>query len=158
MTTSVPLPLTAAQHAVLLHGRDRAADCLAQYLEAAETVRPDVLREALRRAVDECAALRVVFRWEADGPAQSPLPDPGTAPGVVEVDVRTGPDAGDPAVTTWIDAELARPLDPFTGPAHRVALFLLPGGRLGWFQRFHRLVLDEAGMAAFTARVGEHCA
>ncbi|MFH8752548.1 non-ribosomal peptide synthetase [Streptomyces rimosus] len=158
MTTSVPLPLTAAQHAVLLDGRDRAADCLAQYLHVAETVRPEVLREALRRAVDECAALRVVFRWEADGPAQSPLPDPGTAPGVVEVDVRTGPDAGEPAVTEWIDAELARPLDPFTGPAHRVALFLLPGGRLGWFQRFHRLVLDEAGVAAFTARVGEHCA
>ncbi|WP_050514751.1 non-ribosomal peptide synthetase [Streptomyces rimosus] len=164
MTTSVPLPLSAAQHAVLLDGRDRAADCLAQYLDVAETVRPEVLREALRRAVDECAALRVVFRRGTDGTVQSfpttpgPDPDPDVAPGVVEVDVRTGPDAGGSAVAAWTDTELARPLDPFTGPAYRVALFLLPGGRLGWFQRFHRLVLDEAGMAAFAARVGQHCA
>ncbi|KAA6213481.1 amino acid adenylation domain-containing protein [Streptomyces albofaciens JCM 4342] len=157
MTTTVPLPLSAAQHAVLLDGRDRASDCLAQYLEVAETVRADVLREALRRAVDECAALRTVFRREADGPVQETLPDAGAAPGVVEVDVRTGPDAGDAAVAEWVEAELARPLDPFSGPAYRVALFLLPGGRLGWFQRFHRLVLDEAGLAAFAARVGEHC-
>ncbi|MFH8407232.1 amino acid adenylation domain-containing protein [Streptomyces sp. NPDC018019] len=160
MTTSVPLPLTAAQHAVLLDGRDRTADCLAQYLVAGEAVRPDALREALRRTVAECAALRVVFRWEADGPVQCPVPDsdPDAAAEIPEIDFRTEPEDGEAAVTAWAEAELARPLDPFTGAAHRVALFLLPGGRLGWFQRFHRLVLDEAGTAAFAARVGEHCA
>ncbi|MEU8783821.1 amino acid adenylation domain-containing protein [Streptomyces sp. NPDC048637] len=160
MTTPVPLPLSAAQHAVLLEGRERATDCVAQYLRAdgPQPMRPAVLHEALVRAVRECEGLHVTFRWDADGPVQLPSPEPELAVNLLDLDFRTGPEAGEPAVEAWVEAELARPLDLGAGPAYRLALFRLPGGRIGWFQRYHRLVNDEAGMAVIAARVGEHYA
>ncbi|MGW7574627.1 amino acid adenylation domain-containing protein [Streptomyces sp. NPDC054765] len=160
MTTSVPLPLSAAQHSVLLDGRENATDCVAQYLRAdgPQPARPDLLREALVRAVRECEGLHVTFRWYTDGPVQLPSPDPEPPIDLLDLDFRTAPAAGDPAVDAWIEAERARPLDLGAGPAYRLAVFRLPGDRLGWFQRYHRLVNDEAGMAAIAERVGEHYA
>ncbi|BAH50168.1 putative non-ribosomal peptide synthetase [Rhodococcus opacus B4] len=140
------LPLTYDQLAVLrAHLPD---DTFAQYLELESPLDEDRFRRALHRTLTECRGLHSTF--VLDGP------EPGQIAGAAV----TGPDVLDGTgpgllAATWIDRELTRAMDPATGPLYVHVLFRLPHGRYGWFQRYHRLVNDEPGMAAIVRRTAE---
>ncbi|MFE7421364.1 condensation domain-containing protein, partial [Rhodococcus sp. NPDC057529] len=146
MSTGEVLPLTYDQIAVLR--AHLTENTFGQYLELEGPLDEDRFCRALHRTLSECHGLHATF--VLDGP------EPGQITGTVV----TGPDVLDvtapglPA-TTWIDRELARPMDPACGPLYVHVLFRLPHGRYGWFQRYHRLVNDEPGMAAIVRRTVE---
>ncbi|MGV9865287.1 condensation domain-containing protein, partial [Rhodococcus koreensis] len=146
MSTGEVLPLTYDQIAVL---RAHLADnTFGQYLELAGPLDEDRFCRALHRTLSECQGLQSTF--VLDGP------EPGQIAGTAV----TGPDVLDvtapgPLAATWIDRELGRPMDPAAGPLYVHVLFRLPHGRFGWFQRYHRLVDDEPGMAAIVRRTAE---
>ncbi|OUS93523.1 hypothetical protein CA951_22855, partial [Rhodococcus sp. NCIMB 12038] len=140
------LPLTYDQTAVLrAHQPDNT---FGQYLELEGPLDEDRFCRALHRTLSECRSLHSTF--VLDGP------EPGQVTGTAV----TGPDVLDVTApglhaATWIDRELTRPMDPATGPLYVHVLFRLPDGRYGWFQRYHRLVNDEPGMAAIVRRTVE---
>ncbi|MDI9936619.1 amino acid adenylation domain-containing protein [Rhodococcus sp. IEGM 1351] len=149
MSTGEVLPLTYDQLAVLRAGVPDAS--FGQYLELDGPLDEDRFSRVLQQTLAECTGLHSTF--VLDGP------EPGQVTGAPV----TGPDVLDAAasddpgrlVTTWIDHELTRPMDPGTGPLYVHALFRLPHGRYGWFQRYHRLVNDEPGMTAIVHRTAE---
>ncbi|RZK86142.1 MAG: hypothetical protein EOP26_01660, partial [Rhodococcus sp. (in: high G+C Gram-positive bacteria)] len=149
MSTGEVLPLTYDQLAVLRAGVPDAS--FGQYLELDGPLDEDRFCRVLQQTLAECTGLHSTF--VLDGP------EPGQVTGAPV----TGPDVLDAAasddpgrlVTTWIDHELNRPMDPGTGPLYVHALFRLPHGRYGWFQRYHRLVNDEPGMTAIVHRTAE---
>ncbi|AHK33576.1 Linear gramicidin synthase subunit C [Rhodococcus opacus PD630] len=149
MSTGEVLPLTYDQLAVLRAGVPDAS--FGQYLELDGPLDEDRFCRVLQQTLAECTGLHSTF--VLDGP------EPGQVTGAPV----TGPDVLDAAasddpgrlVTTWIDHELNRPMDPGTGPLYVHVLFRLPQGRYGWFQRYHRLVNDEPGMTAIVHRTAE---
>ncbi|MEN0134944.1 MAG: condensation domain-containing protein, partial [Rhodococcus sp. (in: high G+C Gram-positive bacteria)] len=146
MSTGEVLPLTYDQLAVVR--AHLPGDTFGQYLELEGPLDEDRFCRALNRTLSECRGLHSTF--VLDGP------EPGQVAGAAV----TGPDVLDvtgpgPLAATWIDRELTRQMDPATGPLYVHVLFRLPHGRYGWFQRYHRLVNDEPGMAAIVRRTAE---
>ncbi|MBC2895657.1 non-ribosomal peptide synthetase [Rhodococcus sp. 4CII] len=148
MTTGEVLPLTFDQFGVLRAGGDAS---FAQYLELDGPLDEDGFCAALRQTLAECGCLHTTFVIVGPEPGQV------AGAGVVGAEVVDATKAHDPGdlVTGWIDRELDRPMDVTTGPLYVHVLFRLPHGRYGWFQRYHRLVNDEAGMTAIVRRTAE---
>ncbi|MFI1919862.1 amino acid adenylation domain-containing protein [Nocardia sp. NPDC020380] len=141
--TAAPQAPSDAQRAALAAG-DRYVDL---YIELAGSVDADALRDAVDTVMTESPLLRSVFRAEV-GVIQ--VFENPTAPTLVHsVD---GTDAGE-FIAEWISEERARPMDIAYGPLYRQTLFRFPDGRLGWYQRYHRLVNDQPGVLAVLARV-----
>ncbi|WP_225858394.1 condensation domain-containing protein, partial [Rhodococcus wratislaviensis] len=146
MSTGEVLPLTYDQIAVLR--AHLTENTFGQYLELEGPLDEDRFCHALHRTLSECQGLHSTF--VLDGPEPGQIAGTAvTGPDVLDV---TGPGQ---LATTWIDRELARPMDPATGPLYVHVLFRLPHGRYGWFQRYHRLVNDDPGMAAIVRRTAE---
>ncbi|MFE5705856.1 amino acid adenylation domain-containing protein [Rhodococcus koreensis] len=146
MSTGEVLPLTYDQIAVLR--ADLADNTFGQYVELEGPLDEDRFCRALHRTLSECHGLHATF--VLDGPEPGQIAGTAvTGPDVLDV---TGPGL---LATTKIDRELARPMDPAAGPLYVHVLFRLPHGRYGWFQRYHRLVNDEPGMAAIVRRTAE---
>ncbi|WP_029539272.1 condensation domain-containing protein [Rhodococcus sp. DK17] len=149
MSTGEVLPLTYDQLAVLRAGSRDAS--FGQYLELDGPLDEDRFCRALQKTLAECTGLHSTFVLDGPEPGQV------TGAAVTGADVLDAAASDDPGrlVTTWIDHELNRPMDPGTGPLYVHVLFRLPHGRYGWFQRYHRLVNDELGMTAIVRRTAE---
>src|SRR4029078_4467610 len=78
-------------------------------------------------------------------PAAWPLP-------IIDVSADADPRA---AAETWMQADLARPIDPTVGPRFGVALFKGSPARFFWYARYHHIVLDAFGMWLVARRVAE---
>ena len=57
------------------------------------------------------------------------------------IDVSAEPDPR-AAAETWMQADLARPIDPVVGPLFGFALFKASATRFFWYARYHHIVLD----------------
>ncbi|MFD9661723.1 amino acid adenylation domain-containing protein [Rhodococcus sp. NPDC059968] len=149
MSTGEVLPLTYDQLAVLRAGVPDAS--FGQYLELDGPLDEDRFCRALQTTLAECTGLHSTFVLDGPEPGQV------TGAAVTGPDVLDATASDDPGrlVTTWIDHELNRPMDPGTGPLYVHVLFRLPHGRYGWFQRYHWLVNDEPGMTAIVRRTAE---
>ncbi|WP_157513998.1 non-ribosomal peptide synthetase, partial [Nocardia concava] len=143
IATVTPRVPSDAQRAALTAG-DHYVDLYVELVGA-----PDA--RALRRAIDtvmtECPVLHSVFR--TDGGAIQVHENQPVVTAALSVD-GTDPDG---VVTEWITRERGWPMDVAHGPLYRQAVFEFPDGRLGWYQRYHRLVNDQPGTLALLARV-----
>ncbi|WP_433566166.1 amino acid adenylation domain-containing protein [Nocardia sp. CA-151230] len=141
--TAGPQVPSDAQRAALAAG-DRCVDL---YIELTGRVDAELLCRAVDTVMTECPVLHSVFR--ADAGAIQVCENPPVPTAVLSVD-GTGP--GD-FVAEWIAEERACRMDIAQGPLYRQAVFRFPDGRLGWYQRYHRLVNDQPGALAILARV-----
>ncbi|MGW5684833.1 amino acid adenylation domain-containing protein [Nonomuraea sp. NPDC003754] len=140
------LPLTGAQTGIWLAQQlalDSPAYTIGGYVELAADVAR--LAGAIRQAVTEAESLHVVFAQDEAGPVQITRPAgdwPLPVLDLAEADARA-----------WMAADLARTVDPARGPMFAHALLRLGDGRLWWYQRYHHLVTDGAGMLRLIQRV-----
>ncbi|MTE14115.1 non-ribosomal peptide synthetase [Nocardia aurantiaca] len=132
-----------AQRAALAAG-DRYVDL---YIELTGSVDADALRRAVDTVMTECRVLHSVFGDDAGA-----IQVRENAPAPTAVLSADGTRPGD-FVAEWIAQERARAMDIAHGPLYRQAVFRFPDGRLGWYQRYHRLVNDHPGALAILARV-----
>ncbi|OQS16104.1 hypothetical protein B0T36_04680 [Nocardia donostiensis] len=133
-----------AQRAALAAGDH----CVDLYLELSGPATADTVCAAVDTAMAECPVLHSVFRVDDAGAVR------------VYETIRTPAetitaDIADPGrfVSDWIERERTRALDIANGPLYRQVVIRFADGRLGWYQRYHRLVNNEAGMLAVAARV-----
>jgi len=68
------------------------------------------------------------------------------------IDVSAKPDAR-AAAESWMQADLARPIDPTRGPLFGYALFKASDNRFFWYARYHHVVMDAFGMWLIARRV-----
>ncbi|WP_329570737.1 non-ribosomal peptide synthetase [Kitasatospora sp. NBC_01266] len=112
---------------------------IAECVEIHGAVDPELFATALRQVLTEGEALRLAFRTEGGEVRQSVRP-PADFPLLVEdLGARADPWA---ATRSRIEADLARPLDPSTGPALVQQLFLAGPDRSFWYQRGHHALVD----------------
>ena len=111
-----------------------------------------LFERALRQIVSEAQTLRLQFSEQSGEPRQFvgeptawPLP-------IIDVSAETDPRA---AAETWMQADLARPIDPVVGPLFGFALFKVSAKRFFWYARYHHIVLDAFGMWLIARRVAE---
>ncbi|MCQ4120742.1 non-ribosomal peptide synthetase [Rhodococcus tibetensis] len=147
-TTGAELPLTYDQLAVL--ESVQSDPTFALYLELEGSLVEDTFCTALRQTLTECGCLHATF----GGPELRQNTGTGHVSEPEVIDATTSDDA-DSLVATWIARELERNLNIATGPLYVHVLFRMPHGRYGWFQRYHRLVNDEPGMAAIVRRTAD---
>ncbi|GAB2687154.1 amino acid adenylation domain-containing protein [Nocardia thraciensis] len=116
------------------------------YLEWDDAVRAEALAVAVDTVMGECSMLHSTFRG-----ADSAVRVFETAPTSTEVLETTD----DPArfVPTLLAEERSRTTDLASGPLYRHLVVSFTDGRVGWFQRYHRLINDEPGTLAIVARV-----
>ncbi|MFC8792457.1 amino acid adenylation domain-containing protein [Streptomyces cinereoruber] len=164
--TAAGLPLTGGQSGIWLAQQiepDGSAYHIAFVLRLRGDIDPDRLATAVRRAVEEAESLHVRVT-DADGtPRQVPTRFPVE---VAHVDLRgeTDPEA---AAHRWMEADRDRPagLDPLAGPDRPAApaggplfaqaLLRLADDRIWWYQRYHHLLIDGAGVALISRRAGD---
>ncbi|MEV0948901.1 AMP-binding protein, partial [Rhodococcus sp. NPDC049939] len=150
VTAGEVLPLNYDQRTVLRTSQSDAT--FGQYLELDGPLDEDAFCAALSQALTEHGGLQDAF--VLDGPEPSRFV--GTGPVVLPeiIDVTASDDPGG-RVATLIDHFRNLPMSLAAGPLHSNVLFRLPDARYGWFQRYHRIVSDEQGMAAAVERTAE---
>ncbi|MGK5545509.1 amino acid adenylation domain-containing protein [Streptomyces sp. URMC 127] len=147
------LPLSAAQSGIWYAQQlapDNPTYILGEYLEIHGPVDAALLGEAARRAFAEAEALRVRFVTDTAGPWQIVTPLDG--PAVPLIDVSGEPDPRRAALS-WMEADLARPLDLASVPLFTCALFRAAPDRFFWYQRVHHIVMDGFGAALVIRRI-----
>ena len=149
----VALPLSAGQIGVWFAQQlnpSSAAYNIGEYIEICGPIDPVLFEQALRQVVIESEALRTRIVERADGPRQFveispdwtfPYRDLSAA-----ADARTEAEA-------WMQADLARPIDPQHGPMFGFALFKISADRFFWYARYHHIVMDGLGMALVARRL-----
>src|SRR5215510_12544205 len=68
------------------------------------------------------------------------------------IDVSAEPDAR-AAAESWMQADLAQPIEPTRGPLFGFALFKAEDDRFYWYARYHHIVMDAFGMWLVARRV-----
>ncbi|MFD3542270.1 amino acid adenylation domain-containing protein [Streptomyces sp. NPDC058662] len=143
------------------------------YVEIRGRVDDGLLAEAVRRAVAEADALRVVFREDGDGVPWQFLPEDTAAedaaaetgsaedtaaphPGAAlrTVDLRDEPNARR-AAERWMAADLATPVDLLSGPLFAHALLRIAPDHCLFYFRYHHIVLDGYGQVVHWRRLAE---
>ena len=123
---------------------------IGEYIEIDGPLVLPLFERALRQVVGEAQSLRLQFSEQAGEPVQHigeqtawPLP-------IVDVSGESDPRN---AAETWMKADLARPVDPASGPLFGFALFKASATRFFWYARYHHIVLDGFGMWLIARRV-----
>ncbi|MEV5242005.1 amino acid adenylation domain-containing protein [Streptomyces cinnamoneus] len=149
------LPLTAAQAGVWYAQRLNPQNTifhLGEYLDIEGPVDTELLVRALHRVVEEAETLRVRFEEHDGEPVQRVVPaqDFSWEPRRLDFTAETDPCA---AARTWMDAELAAPVDPLTDPLFLFALLKVGEDRHFWFYRYHHLLADGYTVVLIAQRV-----
>ena len=116
---------------------------IGEYLEIHGSVDAVSFERALQQVVAETEALRVQIIEHAGGPRQVLGPPPSWSMPII--DVSGEPDAR-AAAESWMQVDLARPIDPTRGPLFGYALFKASDSRFFWYARYHHIVMDAFGM------------
>jgi len=127
-----------------------AAYNIGEYIEIDGAIVLPLFERALRRVVSEAQSLRLEFSEQAGEPRQF-IGEP-TAWSLPIIDVSTEPDPR-AAAETWMQADLAQPIDPVLGPLFGFALFKASAKRFFWYARYHHIVSDAFGMWLIARRV-----
>ncbi|MCX4744976.1 amino acid adenylation domain-containing protein [Kitasatospora sp. NBC_01287] len=125
---------------------------VAECVEIHGAIDPVLFAASLRLLLHECEAPRLTFR-SVGGELRQMLRPVEEFPLRIE-NLGT---ADDPwaAARAWIDVDLARPLDPATGPGVVQVLFLAGPDRCFWYQRGHHALVDGYSGPLFAARMSE---
>src|SRR5499427_1927993 len=123
---------------------------IGEYLEIHGPVDAVSFERALRQVVAETEALRVQIIEHAGDPRQ--VIGPPSSWSMPIIDVSAKPDAR-AAAESWMQADLARPIDPTRGPLFGYALFKASDNRFFWYARYHHVVMDAFGMWLIARRV-----
>jgi len=123
---------------------------IGEYIEIHGSVDPILFERALRQVVAETDALRVQIIEHAGDPRQ--LIGPPSSWSMPIIDVSAEPDAR-AAAESWMQADLARPIEPTRGPLFGYALFKAADNRFYWYARYHHVVMDAFGMWLIARRV-----
>ncbi|MFJ3891663.1 amino acid adenylation domain-containing protein [Streptomyces sp. NPDC090083] len=147
--------MTTAQRGVWFAQRfDPAATTFnsGHYLDIHGPVDANHLREAIRRAEEECGSYGVRLIDGPQGPRQR-LTAAGTPP-LQSVDLTA---AADPhaAALAWMDRDHRTPLDLLRDDLSRDALLKVGAERYLWYRRCHHILTDAFGGVALTRRVAE---
>src|SRR4051812_20546649 len=116
---------------------------IGEYIEIDGPIVLPLFERALRQVVAEAQSLRLQFSEIAGEPRQT-VGEPVAFPLPI-IDVSGEPDAR-AAAQAWMQADLARPVDPTIGPLFGFALFKASAARFFWYARYHHIVLDGYGM------------
>lgn len=125
-------------------------------IELRGTVETDILARAVQFAAQDCEVLVAAFEVRADGtivqhPGERSL---GPVPVVDLADVDDN-DRWDAALA-WMQADLARPIDPTAEACVRVAILRLAVDHVVLYLCGHHLVLDAFGFSLFNKRIAAH--
>src|SRR5262245_8812228 len=123
---------------------------IGEYIEIHGSVDPVLFERALRQVVAETDALRVQIIEHAGDPRQ--LIGPPSSWSMPIIDVSAEPDARD-AAESWMQADMAQPIEPTRGPLFGYALFKAADNRFYWYARYHHIVMDAFGMWLIARRV-----
>ncbi|HVK23295.1 MAG TPA: amino acid adenylation domain-containing protein, partial [Actinokineospora sp.] len=151
------LPLTGAQKGIWLASKfepESPTYTIAAYLELNGPVDLDRLAAAVAQAVGAAEAVHVRV-FEVDGePRQRVVP----APVDVEiVDLRSAPDPESAALDWMLGERLSagEAGDLAGGPLFGQALIRLAEQRVFWYQRYHHILIDGAGVLAISRYAGQ---
>ncbi|MEV0401887.1 amino acid adenylation domain-containing protein [Actinoallomurus sp. NPDC050550] len=152
---SIPWPLSAAQRGVWyaqLLNPDAPVQ-VAQYVEIAGPVEPEIFAAAVRACAHEVEAVHVRL---VDGPGSS-VPEQVLDIVPVEVPVVDLSGAADPmaAAHAWMRADSSTPVDLMCGRLFGNALLRLGDDRHLWYLRCHHLAVDGYSGPLITRRLAE---
>src|SRR6266540_824332 len=116
---------------------------IGEYLEIQGSIDPILFEQALRRVATETEALRLQITDHADAPRQIIGPPASWSMPTIDVSAEPDPRA---AAESWMQADLARPIDPTRGQLFGYALFKASADRFFWYARYHHIVMDAFGM------------
>ncbi|MEW2635626.1 amino acid adenylation domain-containing protein [Streptomyces sp. NPDC048389] len=153
-TSASGTPLTGGQSGIWLAQQiepDGSAYNISFVLQLRGDIGLDRLTAAVRQATEEAESLHVRFADIKGAPRQVPTRFPVEVPCV---DLRGEPDPQD-AAHRWMDADRDRPADLAEGPLFAQVLLRLADDRVWWYQRYHHIVVDGAGIAEMTRRAGD---
>ncbi|MFI6217672.1 amino acid adenylation domain-containing protein [Nocardia brasiliensis] len=142
-----PSDAQRAAFAARAHRNGAETGCVDLYLELSGSVSAAALCWAVETAAAACPVLHSVFR-EDTGTIQ--VFEAAPVPALVQT--CEGVDAAQ-FVAEWISEERSRAMDIPGERLYRQVIFPLDENRVGWYQRGHRLVVDEPGLLALAARV-----
>jgi enterobactin synthetase component F len=149
------LPLSAAQSGIwyaIKAGTSATAYNIAEYTRILGPIDIKLFEAALRQIVSDAEALRLRF-FERDG-------TPGQIVGerldwqlsYVDLSRHTDPMR---AAETWMQEEVAQPLDLNYGPLFAFALFKMSANEFLWYFKVHHLIMDGYGAALITRRLAK---
>ena len=148
-------PLSAAQSGIWfaqnmgLMGRDYN---IAQCVEIYGPIDVEVLETATRQVLAETDALNVRFVEVAEQVWQ--VRDTTVHRGTTYLDLTADPYTRQTA-QSWMEEDLARPVDLTRGDLFVFALFKLANDHYLWYQRSHHILIDGYGAILFAQRLAE---
>src|SRR5262245_24762520 len=123
---------------------------IGEYLEIHGPVDAVLFERALRQVVAETEALRVQIIEHAGDPRQLIGPPPSWSMPIIDVSAEADARV---AAESWMQVDLARPIDPTRAPLFGYALFKASDNRFFWYARYHHIVMDAFGMWLIARRV-----
>ena len=116
---------------------------IGEYLEIRGSIEAKLFERALRQVVNETEALHVHITEHAGDPRQVIGNPPAWSMPFIDVSAETDARA---AAESWMQADLARPIEPTLGPLFGYALFKASDDRFFWYARYHHIIMDGFGM------------
>ena len=116
---------------------------IGEYIEIEGAIDTALFERALARLVAEADVLRVRFVEVSGEPRQIVGADRAFSLPVIDVSGESDPRA---AAQAWMQADMAKAVDPVHGPLFQFALFRISAGRFFWYARYHHLIADGYGM------------
>ncbi|MFF7177670.1 amino acid adenylation domain-containing protein [Streptomyces sp. NPDC008121] len=153
-TSASGIPVTGGQSGIWLAQQiepEGSAYNISFVLQLRGDIDLDRLTSAVRQASEEAESLHVRVEDVNGAARQIPTRHPVE---VAHVDLR-GESDPQQAAYRWMDADRDRPADLSAGPLFAQALLRLDDERVWWFQRYHHIVVDGAGIAEITRRAGD---
>ena len=150
---NIGLPLSSAQLGIWFAQQlnpQSAAYNIGEYVEIRGAIAPALFERALRQVVTESETLRVQIS-EHEGVPRQVIGEPSGWT-LATIDFSSEPDARG-AAETWMQSDLARPVDPTRGPLFGFALFKISHDVFYWYARYHHIVMDGFAMWLVARRV-----
>ncbi len=123
---------------------------IGEYLEIHGSLDPLLFEQALRAVVNETDALRLQIINHSDGPLQVIRAASSWTMPFMDVSEEADPRA---VAESWMQADLARPVEPTRSPLFGYALFKASANRFFWYARYHHIIMDAFGMWLIARRV-----
>ncbi|GAA2465339.1 hypothetical protein GCM10023100_76370 [Actinocorallia cavernae] len=156
MPTPERRPLLAAQEGIWAGQQldtDSPAYNTAEYLCVAGPLDTALFERALRHVVAETEALNVTFDTDDTGrPWQIDTPADGWHLHLADLTAEPDPRA---RASTWMDQDMARPVDLTRGPVFGHALLRTAPEEFLWYHRVHHIALDGFGLSLVARRVAQ---
>ncbi|MEU6465369.1 amino acid adenylation domain-containing protein [Streptomyces sp. NPDC046976] len=156
MPTPERRPLLAAQEGIWAGQQldtDSPAYNTAEYLCIAGPLDGALFERALRHVVAETEALNVTFDTDDTGhPWQIDTPADDWHLHLADLTAEPDPRA---SASTWMDQDMARPVDLTRGPVFGHALLRTAPEEFLWYHRVHHIALDGFGLSLVARRVAQ---